>query len=57
MKLQDLAQPQQSKQTAKVFESYFGNSVHPMYSDAHFVIPSDKIVNAIINKYFITISF
>lgn len=24
MKLQDLAQPQQSKQTAKVFESYFG---------------------------------
>ena len=27
MKLQDLAQPQQSKQTAKVFESYFGQSV------------------------------
>lgn len=27
MKLQDLAQPQQSKQTAKVFESYFGQSI------------------------------
>jgi endonuclease I len=27
-------------------QSYFGNSVQPMYSDAHFVIPSDKIVNA-----------
>lgn len=27
MKLQDLAQPQQSKQTAKVFESYFGQGV------------------------------
>ena len=27
MKLQDLAQPQQSKQTAKVFESFFGQSV------------------------------
>ena len=28
MKLQDLAQPQQSKQTAKVFESYFGQSAN-----------------------------
>jgi hypothetical protein len=28
MKLQDLAQPQQSKQTAKVFESYFGESAN-----------------------------
>jgi len=27
MKLQDLAQPQQSKQTAKVFESYFGQGI------------------------------
>ena len=27
MKLQDLAQPQQSKQTAKVFESYFGRGL------------------------------
>lgn len=27
-------------------QSYFGNGVQPMYSDAHFVIPSDKIVNA-----------
>ena len=27
MKLQDLAQPQQSKQTAKVFESYFGKNI------------------------------
>ena len=27
-------------------QSYFGNGVVPMYSDAHFVIPSDKIVNA-----------
>ena len=27
MKLQDLAQPQQSKQTAKVFESYFGQTL------------------------------
>lgn len=27
MKLQDLATPQQSKQTAKVFESYFGQSI------------------------------
>lgn len=27
MKLQDLAQPQQSKQTAKVFESYFGKGI------------------------------
>lgn len=27
-------------------QSYFGNGVLPMYSDAHFVIPSDKIVNA-----------
>ena len=27
-------------------QSYFGNSVQPMYSDAHFVIPSDKVVNA-----------
>lgn len=27
MKLHDLAQPQQSKQTAKVFESYFGQSI------------------------------
>jgi hypothetical protein len=27
MKLQDLAQPQQSKQTAKVFESFFGQGV------------------------------
>ena len=27
MKLQDLAQPQQSKQTAKVFESYFGKGM------------------------------
>jgi endonuclease I len=26
-------------------QSYFGNSVLPMFSDAHFVIPSDKIVN------------
>jgi len=28
MKLHDLAQPQQSKQTAKVFESYFGQSAN-----------------------------
>lgn len=28
MKLQDLAQPQQSKQTARVFESYFGQSAN-----------------------------
>jgi hypothetical protein len=28
MKLHDLAQPQQSKQTAKVFESYFGESAN-----------------------------
>lgn len=28
MKLQDLATPQQSKQTAKVFESYFGQSAN-----------------------------
>lgn len=28
MKLQDLAQPQQSKQTARVFESYFGQNVN-----------------------------
>jgi len=28
MKLQDLAMPQQSKQTAKVFESYFGHSIN-----------------------------
>lgn len=28
MKLQDLATPQQSKQTAQVFESYFGQSVN-----------------------------
>jgi len=27
-------------------QSFFGNSVQPMFSDAHFVIPSDKIVNA-----------
>lgn len=27
-------------------QSYFGNGVQPMYSDAHFVIPSDKYVNA-----------
>ncbi|MFN3753841.1 endonuclease [Flavobacterium sp.] len=27
-------------------QSYFGNSVSPMFSDAHFVIPSDKVVNA-----------
>lgn len=27
MKLQDLAQPQQSKQTAKVFESFFGKGI------------------------------
>ncbi|WP_291128551.1 endonuclease [Flavobacterium sp. UBA7682] len=27
-------------------QSYFGNGVTPMYSDAHFVIPSDKHVNA-----------
>ncbi|MEY2630155.1 MAG: hypothetical protein RLZZ469_1052 [Bacteroidota bacterium] len=27
-------------------QSYFGNGVVPMYSDAHFVIPSDKYVNA-----------
>ncbi|MES2410800.1 MAG: endonuclease [Bacteroidota bacterium] len=27
-------------------QSYFGNGVQPMYSDAHFVVPSDKHVNA-----------
>lgn len=27
-------------------QSYFGNGIQPMYSDAHFVIPSDKYVNA-----------
>jgi endonuclease I len=27
-------------------QSYFGNGVQPMFSDAHFVIPSDKFVNA-----------
>jgi endonuclease I len=27
-------------------QSYFGNGVTPMYSDAHFVVPSDKYVNA-----------
>jgi endonuclease I len=27
-------------------QSYFGNGVVPMYSDAHFVVPSDKYVNA-----------
>lgn len=27
-------------------QSYFGDGVQPMYSDAHFVIPSDKRVNA-----------
>ena len=27
-------------------QSYFGNGTQPMYSDAHFVIPSDKKVNA-----------
>jgi endonuclease I len=27
-------------------QSYFGNGTLPMYADAHFVIPSDKVVNA-----------
>jgi endonuclease I len=27
-------------------QSYFGNGVQPMYSDAHFVLPTDKHVNA-----------
>lgn len=27
-------------------QSYFGSGVTPMYSDAHFVVPSDKYVNA-----------
>ena len=27
-------------------QSYFGNGIQPMYSDAHFVVPSDKYVNA-----------
>jgi len=27
-------------------QSYFGNGIQPMYSDAHFVIPADKYVNA-----------
>jgi endonuclease I len=27
-------------------QSYFGAQVQPMYSDAHFVVPSDKYVNA-----------
>lgn len=27
-------------------QSYFGNGVTPMFSDAHFVVPSDKYVNA-----------
>lgn len=27
-------------------QSYFGNGVQPMYSDAHFVVPTDKHVNA-----------
>ncbi|HQW68922.1 MAG TPA: endonuclease [Flavobacterium sp.] len=27
-------------------QSYFGNGVRPMFSDAHFVVPSDKYVNA-----------
>ncbi|TBX66647.1 T9SS type A sorting domain-containing protein [Flavobacterium silvisoli] len=27
-------------------QSYFGNGVQPMYSDAHFVLPADKVVNA-----------
>ena len=38
MKLQDLAQPQQSKQTAKVFESYFGQRIafdRMSHSQAH----------------------
>jgi len=27
-------------------QSYFGNGIQPMFSDAHFVIPSDKYLNA-----------
>jgi endonuclease I len=27
-------------------QSYFGNGQQPMYSDAHFVVPTDKYVNA-----------
>lgn len=27
-------------------QSYFGSGLQPMYSDAHFVLPADKIVNA-----------
>lgn len=27
-------------------QSYFGNGTQPMYSDAHFVLPTDKVVNA-----------
>jgi len=27
-------------------QSYFGNNALPMYADAHFVLPTDKIVNA-----------
>lgn len=27
-------------------QSYFGDGVQPMFSDAHFVVPSDKYVNA-----------
>lgn len=27
-------------------QSYFGNGIQPMFSDAHFVVPSDKYVNA-----------
>jgi endonuclease I len=27
-------------------QSYFGNGATPMYSDAHFVLPTDKVVNA-----------
>jgi endonuclease I len=27
-------------------QSYFGTSIQPMFSDAHFVIPSDKYLNA-----------
>lgn len=32
-------------------QSYFGAGVQPMYSDAHFVLPTDKVVNATRNDY------
>ena len=32
-------------------QSYFGSGVQPMYSDAHFVLPTDKVVNATRNDY------